>query len=497
MKTFGDYLQALGELLVSYSANACAVKICAVANDSRRVTENTLFCAVKGVNSDGHDYLERAVSSGAVCLVVSADFPEERIPHGVGYARVSDSYYAWAALCEAYFGNPAESFDIHAVTGTNGKTSIAFMLKHFFDAANGGRTALQTTVETDVLSGTRCESQNTTPDAYTLQGLFAEMRSNSAAALAMEYSSHGLSQHRAGNTRFSSAIFTNLTGDHLDYHKDMETYYAVKRTLFTDMMKKDAPRVINIDDAYGARLFAELSAKADSKSLAVSRRDEKAFCFIRSITLHEGRTEFDVRLDGHELSLSSRLTGEHNVYNLASALTAAYACRVALETLVSVSATVPAAPGRLEEVILASKAHAFVDYAHTDDALYNVLRALNALRPSGGRIITLFGCGGDRDKTKRPRMGRVASEFSDIAIVTSDNPRSESPSAIIADILNGVSHTERVKVIEDRAEAIREACMLSRRGDLVLIAGKGHENYQIIGSEKHCFSDIAELRKYI
>lgn len=489
-----SYIVGLEKLVRAYDLK-CDLEISHVANDSRRIGKGGLFCAVRGEKSDGHKYIEDVISNGASALIVADDFDVQKLPCNIPYIVVSDSYYAWGIICEEFFGKPASSFDCHTVTGTNGKTTIAFILKHLFDIANGSKTALQTTVITDTLSGKVCDSENTTPDAYNLQRLFNEMKSNGAKALAIEYSSHGLSQHRAGNTLFSSAIFTNLTGDHLDYHKTMENYYLVKKSLFSNMMKPDAPCVVNIDDAYGKRLIDELNAESDGKKriLCVSKTDDTAFCFIKSFKLYEGCTDINVVIDGHELAFTSRLTGEHNIYNLVSAMTAVYASGVSIDQIADGAKNAPAAPGRLQEITLEGNVHAFVDYAHTDDALSRVIDSLHAIKKSTARIITVFGCGGDRDVTKRPRMGNVAAQKSDIAIVTSDNPRTESPEKIISDILEGIPSCDNVIVIPDRASAIIRAVELAKVDDIILVAGKGHENYQIIGNTRHSFSDADVL----
>lgn len=490
-----DCVRALSGLTDSYRL-VPNCDICGIANSSRDVGKNYLFCAIRGSRADGHRFIPDAIEKGASLILVSCDYDASQIPEDISWIKVNDSYFAWACICEEFFGRPADALDVHAVTGTNGKTSTAFLLRHFLTDKTASCGMLSTVV-TDTGDAAEEEAAGTTmPDAFALQRLFLRAKENGCRDIVMEASSHGLHQHRAGRLKFASAVFTNLSGDHLDYHNTMEEYYDVKKSLFTEMMRENAPAAINIDDDWGKRLYAELSAaKIPLRLLPLSDRDDAAFCFIKSIGLSASGTDISFRIDGHDLTVHSPLLGEHNVRNLLCAFTIAYALGIPLPDLAEKITNAPPTPGRLQSVRLATGALAFVDYAHTDDALYRALAALRKLN-SNARIIAVFGCGGDRDKTKRPRMGKVASELSDVVIITSDNPRSEDPIAIISDIEKGIAPGKNYLSIPDRAEAIEKAVGLSKQGDLILVAGKGHENYQEVNGTRHHFDDMEILTSY-
>ena len=486
-KNLSAYLNALGPLVRKSVIHEPEQVIRGVANDSRRVGKDFIFCAIKGVKSDGHCFISDAVRNGASVIFAS---DEVSVPERVSVIYVSDSYHAWGVLCAEFFDNPADHLDIFAVTGTNGKTSIAFMLKRIL-TAHGLACGLISTVEYD--DGGKAppeEAARTTPDSYSIQELFARMLRNGCRCAVIEASSHGLHQHRTGNVRFAGAVFTNLTGDHLDYHHTMEAYYQAKKLLFSEMLRPGAPAVVNIDDEWGSRLVSELPGK---RVLTLSRKNPDADGYIHSVSLSGSGTEFSLRTAGREIRIKSVLIGEHNVCNMSLAALAAYACGVPAELIAeTLSAPDIAPPGRLEPFGLPNGARAFVDYAHTDDALFRVLTAIRAF--CKGRIITVFGCGGDRDRTKRPRMASVVSELSDISIVTSDNPRTEDPRAIIAEILPGIRSGAEYFADPDRRSAILKAAAISRRDDIILIAGKGHENYQEINGVRHHFDDREILR---
>ena len=467
-------------------------EITTVTNNTAKIVPGALFCAIKGVKFDGHEYLAQAVDAGAVALVISRDW-QGTPPDHVAVIRVSDSYLAWGILCAEALGRPADSLGLLAVTGTNGKTSTAILTHHFLTSC-GRRCGLLTTVFNDVCDGTRTPAINTMPDAAALQELFKQQQQNGAEFVAMECSSHGLAQSRSGNAKYACAIFTNLTGDHLDYHGTMEAYYQAKKKLFTDFAAPDQTAVINVDDEYGKRLYDELPGR---KRVTLSFKEKNADCFISNVAMSAAGTTFDMTLDGRTYKLKIRLTGLHNVCNLVCALLAARSVGLALEDLIRAAETAPAAPGRLEGFQLPNGAHAFVDYAHTDDAILRVTAALNALKTENGRLITVFGCGGDRDRTKRPRMGKAATENSNFTIITSDNPRTEDPLQIIADILPGIKENASCEVEPDRAKAIEKALAMTGKDDIVLIAGKGHEDYQDIMGVRHHFDDREEVRKFI
>ncbi len=486
-KALSAYLSALGPLVRKSVIHEPEQVIRGVANNSRQVGKDFIFCAIKGARNDGHCFIFDAVKNGA-SVILALD--EISVPERISVIYVSDSYHAWGILCAEFFDNPADHLDIFAVTGTNGKTSIAFMLKRIL-TAYGFACGLISTVEYD--DGGKAppeESARTTPDSYSIQELFARMVQNGCRCAVIEASSHGLHQHRTGNVRFAGAIFTNLTGDHLDYHHTMEAYYQAKKLLFSEMLRPGAPAVVNIDDEWGSRLASGLPGK---RVLTLSRENPDADGYIHSVGLSGTGTEFSLRMSGKEIRIKSVLIGEHNICNMSLAALAAYACGVFPELIAeTLSAPDIAPPGRLEPFDLPNGARAFVDYAHTDDALFRVLTAIRAF--CKGRIITVFGCGGDRDRTKRPRMASVVSELSDISIVTSDNPRTEEPHAIIAEILPGIKPGKEYFAEPDRRAAILKAAAISRRDDIILIAGKGHENYQEINGVRHHFDDREILR---
>lgn len=485
-----DLLRALDETATNFTGSA-ETEISTVTNNTAKIAPGALFCAIKGAKFDGHNYLAQAVDAGAAALVISSDWQGD-VPE-TNVIRVNDSYLAWGILCAEAQNRPAEQLGLLAVTGTNGKTSTAILMHHFLTNC-GRKCGLLTTVFNDVCDGNRTPSINTMPDAEALQELFSQQQKNGADFVSMECSSHGLAQSRSGNAKYRCAIFTNLTGDHLDYHGTMEEYYRVKKKLFTDFAAPDQTAIINVDDAYGARLYKELDGR---KRIAFSFKDEGADCFIFNIATTAAGSTFDLKLDGKIYPLQIKLTGLHNISNLVCALLAARSTGLAEEDLIRAAETAPAAPGRLEGFELPNGAHVFVDYAHTDDALLRVTAALNALKTADGRLITVFGCGGDRDRTKRPRMGKAATENSDHTIVTSDNPRTEDPLKIIDDILPGIAEGMSFQVEPDRAKAIEKALLMTKKDDLVLIAGKGHEDYQDIMGVKHHFDDREEVRKFI
>ena len=470
-----------------------------LTSHSGKVEKDFIFCAVEGAAADGHGFIPAALKNGAKVIVHTHG---ENLPENVVSVRVKDSRMAWA-LCSSYFyGKPAEKLNIYAVTGTNGKTSIAFMVKKLLEYARGEKTGLVSTVEYDCGESSRIlEGVRTTPDAMLLQEFFAKMAENSCRNCVMEASSHGLHQHRMGNTLFAGAVFTNLTGDHLDYHGTMENYYQAKKLLFTQHIAISAPCIVNVDDLWGKRLARELKEGEKDGSfkgrlITLSCRDEQADAYIQVKKLSASGSSYTIAFEGKEYELQPRLIGLHNIYNTAQAFLLALASGADGEKAVMILQSENIAPpGRLEGLFLPSGAGVFVDYAHTDDALSRVLEALQELKEK--RLITVFGCGGDRDRTKRPRMALAASRFSDMVMVTSDNPRTEEPAAIIEDIVKGFPEEYEYMVEPDRRKAIQNILSIAEKGDIVLIAGKGHENYQEINGIKHHFDDREEVRKYM
>ena len=467
-------------VLRAVAGAAAPLSVAGVCRDSRRVVSGGCFVAIPGTRMDGHDYIAAAISGGAKLVLHSRELPEYR--PDVAYWRVDDAFSAYFEICRAVAGFPDRRLRLFGVTGTNGKTTTVYLWRHLLDCG------MISTVE--MWDGRECvPSDHTTPDPETLFDALSRMERNGLAAAAMELSSHALDQRRCGSLRFRVAVFTNLTGDHLDYHRTMENYYLAKKRLFTEMLLPDGVAVINFDDAYGRRLAGELTG-----AVRVVTFGEAPGADYRLIP-GESPSDFSLINGNFSEHFDSNLIGEHNFHNLSGAILGALDCGLSVSEIRRRLASGVSVPGRLQEVFPAPGVAAYVDYAHTDDALRNVLAILRKL--TRGRLIVVFGAGGDRDHTKRPRMGRAVAELADLAIVTSDNPRSENPDRIIADILAGVPETARGKfrVEPDRARALALAVELARPGDVLLAAGKGHEKTQEIAGVKHPFDDVEELRK--
>ncbi len=491
------FAEVLKPLLAAPFTPASDPLISSVANNSSKVTPGTLFLAIRGAKADGHRFIPDAVQRGASALVIAADYGAP-LPPGIPVLRVADSYFAWSIVCETFFRRPSDAIRVHTVTGTNGKTSTAYFMRHYLDSVkSGAKTALISTVCCDLGAGPE-PSEHTTPDAFTLQEMFAAMKSNGVTDAVMESSSHGLHQHRSGTLKFASAAFTNLTGDHLDYHGTMENYYQAKKILFRELLADDAPAAVNTDDPAGARLVSELKRERPAlRILPISftgRPD--AFCSLRKLTLNPAFSELEFTLDGHDASLCLPLPGAFNAANCLTALCMAYGTGLPFDALLEASASMPHVPGRLQAVPLACGATGFVDYAHTDDALERVLTSLRAVLTADRRLIVIFGCGGDRDRTKRPRMGAAAARLADLAVITSDNPRSEDPMDIIREIESGIPAGTHYLVEPDRAKAIELAVSKAHASDILLVAGKGHETWQETREGKHHFSDTEILKRF-
>lgn len=472
-------------------------EVTGVEYDSRRVKPGSLFVAMQGGTTDGNRYIESAVSAGAAAVVTdsAAAFDETAQKHpGLAVAEAAHERSAVAgriALAGAaanFFHHPERALALSGVTGTNGKTTTAFLLDAMLNDA-GRRTVLVGTIEYHV-AGTVRPSPHTTPESRDLLELFREGVDAGASEAVMEVSSHGLEQGRVHGMPFDTAIFTNLTRDHLDYHGTMERYFAAKRKLF-DGGAGQPPRaaVLNIDDAYGAELA--LTAREAGSEVFSYGLDVGEFR-AGNIAMGPGGMRFKLQTPSGEMEIATRLTGKVNVYNLLAASAAASARGLSQDEIQKGIASVRHVPGRFQTVDAGQPFTVVVDYAHTDDALRNLTAvAREFVRESGGRVITMFGCGGDRDKTKRPLMGRAAGEGSDVVFLTSDNPRSEEPEAIMADAAPGLDATGTRYILEaDRAKAIRMALEEAKAGDIVLLAGKGHEKTQTFKSGTVPFDDV-------
>jgi len=468
----------LGELVdVPLTPPAADVEIGGLAFDNRVVEPGTLFFCVPGFTRDGHDYAADAVARGAAALVV-----ERELDLGVPQVRVPSARAAMAPIAARFCGDPTARLQVVGVTGTNGKTTSCFLIRELVEAG-GVPTALLGTVKS-VIGGREATLERTTPEAIELQRAFAAMVEAGDRACAMEVSSHALELHRADAIHWNVAVFTNLTQDHLDFHPTMEDYYLAKRRLFERAAQEGGTLVVNVDDAYGRRL-----ARDFPQAVTTGIEHDAA---VRATDVRSTLTGSTFRLDGVELH--TPLPGRFNVANVLGAVAAARALGVADDTIRAALPRAGRVPGRFEPVDEGQGFAVLVDYAHTPDSLENVLRAAREL--TTGRVIVAFGAGGDRDRTKRPLMGRAAALLADEVIVTSDNPRSEDPDAIIAEILDGIEDRARVRTEPDRARAIALAVDLARDGDVVVVAGKGHEQGQeLAGGRKIPFDDVTVARE--
>jgi len=450
------------------------VEVSGLAYSSREVSAGTLFFCVPGFTSDGHDFASDAVRRGASALVC-----ERPLDLGVPEVVVGDVRAAMGPVAARYHGDPTADLRVVGITGTNGKTTTAFLVRDVLEAA-GIQTGLLGTVKR-VVGGVEEQVERTTPEAIDLQAGFREMLARGDRACAMEVSSHALQLHRAAGIRFAGKVFTNLTHDHLDFHPTMEDYYLAKRGLFDE----PGPAVVNVDDPYGARLATEIDAAA---TYGIDGGDYRA----RDVSFDIAGASFTADTPDGPLECSTRLPGLFNVQNALAALAAARTMGVEARTAVAALARAGRVPGRLEPVEEGQPFGVLVDYAHTPDSLENVLRAAREL--TRGRLHVVFGAGGDRDRGKRPLMGEVAARLADRAIVTSDNPRSEDPEAIVDQILEGAGGAAERCV--DRRRAIALAVGDAEPGDVVVIAGKGHEQGQeLADGRKEPFDDLAVARE--
>jgi UDP-N-acetylmuramoyl-L-alanyl-D-glutamate--2,6-diaminopimelate ligase len=467
------------------------VEVRGVQYDSRRVSAGDLFVAMRGEATDGNRYIEAAIAKGAAAIVADSREAYEglAVKHPqLPAAVVSHGRRALAEASAVVFGNPEKRLALTGVTGTNGKTTTAFLLEALLRGMRR-QCVLIGTIETHVGDEVRA-SEHTTPEARDVLRVFADGVAAGATEAVMEMSSHALEQERVWGLPVEVAIFTNLTQDHLDYHGTMERYFAAKLRLF-EGVGTVPPRVavVNLDDAYGRRI---VESAGRSQVLTYGLGEDAAFR-ANEIQMRAGETRFTMTTPAGMVEMRSPLTGRVNVYNLLAASAAAYARGLTLNEIAAGAARGAQVPGRFQVVPSDSGITVVVDYAHTDDALRNLIAlARELVAERGGRVITLFGCGGDRDRTKRPKMGRAAGDGSDLVVLTSDNPRTEDPAAIIAEALAGVEATGTACIVEeDRRGAIEIAIRAARAGDIVLLAGKGHERVQILAEGTVPFDDAA------
>ncbi len=460
------------------------IDIADVNIDSRRIAKDHLFLAIKGTQTDGHKYIGKAIELGATAIVCE-DMPET-LADGVTYIQVPSTEDVTGIIATTFQGNPSTKLKLVGVTGTNGKTTIATLLYNMFRAM-GHKCGLLSTV-CNYIEGEAIPADHTTPDPIELNRLLRRMVDAGCEYVFMECSSHAIAQKRIGGLKFAGGIFTNLTRDHLDYHKTVENYRNAKKAFF-DMLPKDAFAIINIDDKNG--MFMVQNTKATVKTYST-----RAMADFRARIVECHFEGMYLEVDGHEVGV--QFIGKFNVSNLLAVYGAAIMLGKQPEDILVVMSTLKSVAGRLEPIRSEEGVTAVVDYAHTPDALDNVLKAIHeVLDGTDGKVITVCGAGGNRDKGKRPLMAQEAVKQSDRVIITSDNPRFEEPQDIINDMLSGLDQKQMKKVVSiiDRREAIKTACMLAEKGDVILIAGKGHEDYQEVKGVKHHFDDREVVRE--
>ena len=482
MKILKDILYKVNLEVVSGSTN---VAVNNLHFDSRKVALNDMFFAIKGSLSDGHDYIPQAVNNGAL-VIVCQQMPSE-VVNGVTYIQVSDSQKALAIVAANFYGNPSENLKLVGVTGTNGKTTVASLLYHLFKDA-GFEVGLLSTV--DIRVGDKAiPAERTTPDPVTINHYLLEMNQEGVEYCFMEVSSHGIAQERTSGLQFAGGIFTNLSHDHLDYHESFAQYRDVKKRFF-DQLPADAFALVNSDDKNGPVMLQNTRARKVTYAL-------KAAADYKAKVLESEFTGQLLKIDGQEVW--TKLIGTFNAYNVLAIYAAADLLGLnRLENLKYLSGLQPV-NGRFQYFTSIGGVHAIVDYAHTPDALENVLNTVNSIRTKNEEVITVVGCGGDRDKSKRPKMGQIASSLSTKVIFTNDNPRTEDPEKILSEVEGGVEpqHYNRILSIANRRQAIKTAVQMSRAGDIILIAGKGHETYQEINNERFDFDDLKIVKELL
>ncbi|MBU7571262.1 MAG: UDP-N-acetylmuramoyl-L-alanyl-D-glutamate--2,6-diaminopimelate ligase [Flavobacterium sp.] len=454
------------------------IAINAINFDSRKIENNDVFIAIRGTVADGHEYIETAISKGAIAIICDT-FPEN-IVSGVTYVQVKDTNRALAFIASNYYGNPSANLKLVGITGTNGKTTIASLLYQLFKKA-GYKVGLLSTVK-NVVDDVEYKSMLTTSDSITINKFLKEMNDVGVEYCFMEVSSHGIAQKRTEGLQFAGGGFTNLSHDHLDYHKTFAEYRDVKKTFF-DQLPKGAFALVNIDDKNGPVMLQNTNAKKLTYAL-------KSYADYRAQILENQLSGLLLKINEQEVWV--RLIGNFNAYNLLAIYGTAVELGLDTMEVLRLLSELESVSGRFQYIVSKGNITAVVDYAHTPDALENVLKTIDDIRTKNEQLITIVGCGGDRDKTKRPIMANIASTLSDKAILTSDNPRTEDPEAIILEMEKGVEpqNYKKTLAIVDRKQAIKTACQLAQPNDIILIAGKGHETYQEINGVRYDFDDM-------
>ncbi len=455
-----------------------AVAVTDIHFDSRKVSLNDVFVAIKGTQSDGHAFIEKAVNQGAIAIICE-EFPAT-IVNGVTYVQVSNSASALATMASNFYGNPSSNLKLIGITGTNGKTTIASLLYQLFTKA-GYKTGLLSTVKV-MVDTQEFKATHTTPDSLSINSYLAKMSDAGIEFCFMEVSSHGIDQKRTEGLHFEGGIFTNLSHDHLDYHNSFAEYRDVKKKFF-DELPKTAFALSNIDDKNGLVMLQNTQARKVTYAL-------KSYADYRAQILENQLSGLLLKIQDQEVW--TKLIGAFNAYNLLAIYATAELLGLTEIEALQLLSELESVSGRFQFMVSPQNITAIVDYAHTPDALKNVLETINDIRTKNEELITIVGAGGDRDTTKRPKMGHIASALSTKTIITSDNPRSENPESIIEEIENGVEpqNYKKILTITDRKQAIKTACQLANPGDIILIAGKGHETYQEINGERFDFDDF-------
>ncbi|WP_053991009.1 UDP-N-acetylmuramoyl-L-alanyl-D-glutamate--2,6-diaminopimelate ligase [Mangrovimonas sp. TPBH4] len=479
----------LKDILYKVTLNAVvgstSVKVGSVHFDSRKVKSNDVFVAIKGTVVDGHDFIEKAIEDGAAAIVCEV-LPKE-LKERVTYIQVENANMALAFMAANFYGNPSENLKLVGVTGTNGKTTVSTLLYQLFKKA-GFKVGLLSTVKI-MVDDKEYKATHTTPDSLTINKYLKEMNDEGVEFCFMEVSSHGIHQCRTEGLHFEGGIFTNLTHDHLDYHKTFAEYRDVKK-MFFDQLPKSAFALVNIDDKNGLVMMQNTKAKKQTYAL-------KSYADFKAKILENQFGGLLLKLDDNEVW--TRLIGNFNAYNILAIYATAKLLGLETVEVLQLVSQLESVSGRFQYFVSGDKITAIVDYAHTPDALKNVLETINSIRTKNEELITVVGCGGDRDKTKRPKMGHIASALSTKVIFTSDNPRSEVPETIIEEIEKGVEpqNFKKTLSIVDRKQAIKAACQMAQPNDIILVAGKGHETYQEIKGERFDFDDYEIVKDFL
>lgn len=455
-----------------------------ISYNSKKTMNGDMFICLPGEHVDGHEYAEDAVTNGAILCVV-----EKRLNLDIPQIVVHSTQEMIARISHLFYAEPSNKINVIGVTGTNGKTTVSHLIQHLYEV-NSQKCALIGTLGYKFTSNESYhDAKHTTPQAPELQRLFYHINKRCFDNVVMEVSSHSLEQHRVDYVDFNGAVFTNLTQDHLDFHITMENYFKAKSKLFSDLVAGDFA-VINKDDEYADKFLEIISPTVNTYTYGIKK---DADIMASNIDFSASGTSFTCSIKGKKYKVNLAMSGMFSVYNVLAAIATAVALDFDIELSIKALEKISGVAGRFE--IITTKPTVIVDYAHTPDGLENVLKTAKEITPENGKLICVFGCGGDRDATKRPKMGKIAEELADTVILTSDNPRSENPQQIITDILAGFKSTNNVIVEADRELAIKEAYNISSINDVILIAGKGHEDYQIIGVETIHFDDREKVRE--